>query len=134
MQINHVVTCFLEYQGSILILKRSRQVGSYEERWAGVSGYIEEDNSPFEQALLELSEEAALMSDDVEMLREGRCVQVVDEKLDCTWIVHPFLFRLHDPAKIVLDWEHTECRWINPEDIKILTTVPSLYEAWLAVL
>ncbi|MCL0057688.1 hypothetical protein M1N05_01270 [Dehalococcoidales bacterium] len=36
-----VVTCFLESDGEILILRRSAQVSSYQGRWAGVSGYIE---------------------------------------------------------------------------------------------
>ena len=41
LQEKRVVTCFLESEGEILILYRSEQVGSYQGRWAGVSGYVE---------------------------------------------------------------------------------------------
>ena len=51
----HVVTCFLECQGSILLLKRSQQVGSFKGRWAGVSGYVE--GSVDAQSLIEIEED-----------------------------------------------------------------------------
>jgi 8-oxo-dGTP diphosphatase len=50
LQEKKVVTCFLESNGAILILRRSELVGSYQGRWAGVSGYIEQENTPDEQA------------------------------------------------------------------------------------
>jgi len=53
-----VVTCFLESDGEILILRRSRQVGSYQGKWAGVSGFIE--TTADEQALVEIEEETGL--------------------------------------------------------------------------
>lgn len=40
-----VVTVFLRRGGRILILKRSRKVGSYQGRWAGISGFIEENET-----------------------------------------------------------------------------------------
>jgi len=44
MEEKHVVTSFLEYDNKILILRRSQAVGTYQGKWAGVSGYIEEGN------------------------------------------------------------------------------------------
>ena len=38
MKETHVVTCFLENKAKILLLCRSVQVGSYTQRWAGISG------------------------------------------------------------------------------------------------
>jgi len=37
----NVVTCFLKSGSEILILRRSEQVGTYQGKWAGVSGYID---------------------------------------------------------------------------------------------
>lgn len=130
MEESHVVTCFIEFDKKILLLKRSKNVGSYEERWAGVSGYIEEYNSPLEQALEEIREELKLGDKDVTLLQEGESLEVIDEKLGRKWIVHPFRFSIEQSDKIVLDWEHSEFKWTAPEDIKLYATVPNLYEAW----
>ncbi|MDK2880975.1 MAG: 8-oxo-dGTP diphosphatase [Clostridia bacterium] len=130
MRENHVVTCFLEHGGEVLVLKRSSRVGSYQQRWAGISGYIEEGNTPLKQALIELREEAGLQEDGVVLVKVGLPLEVVDEKLAVKWVVHPFRFRLEDRRKIALDWEHTECRWVNPAEIRDMETVPGLQEAW----
>jgi len=130
MKETHVVTCFLENKDKILLLCRSGQVGSYTQRWAGVSGYIEPGCSPLEQALQELSEEARLSKDDVKLLKEGLPLEVIDETLDKIWVVHPFRFQVDTPEKIQIDWEHSECRWIEPEEIRNYSTVPGLYSAW----
>jgi len=62
-----VVTCFLESDGEILILRRSGQVGTYQGRWAGVSGYIE--TTADEQALVEIKEEAGLSPEDLKLIK-----------------------------------------------------------------
>ena len=60
-----VVTCFLESENEILLLRRSEQVGSYHGRWAGVSGCIETNTD--EQSLAEIWEETSLLTEDVEL-------------------------------------------------------------------
>jgi 8-oxo-dGTP pyrophosphatase MutT (NUDIX family) len=133
MKESHVVTCFVEYESKILLLKRSGQVGSYQQKWAGVSGYIEVGNTPLDQAFQELSEEVDLKSSDISLQKEGIPLEVVDEKLGKTWVVHPFRFTLLVPNKIKTDWEHTEYRWIRANDIQQYETVPKLPEAWDSV-
>ncbi len=126
----HVVTCFLEYEGKICLLKRSRQVGTYRGRWAGVSGYLEEGNTPYQQALEELGEEAGLAEEDLELLKVGEPLEAIDEELGRKWVIHPFRFRLLSPEKLRIDWEHAELRWIKPEQIVEFETVPKLAETW----
>ncbi len=121
-----VVTCFLESEGEILLLRRSEQVGSYQGRWAGVSGYIEK--TPDEQTLVEIAEETGLSGEDFKLVRKGKPLPVEDEKLGVRWVVHPFLFHIKDRAKIEIDWEHKEAKWINPRDIVNYQTVPMLKE------
>lgn len=130
MKETHVVTCFLENKDKILLLCRSGQVGSYTQKWAGISGYIEPGQSPLEQALQEISEETRLSKGEVKLLKEGVPLEVIDEILGKIWVVHPFRFQVDTPEKIQIDWEHSECRWIEPEDIKSFNTVPGLYSAW----
>jgi 8-oxo-dGTP diphosphatase len=133
MDERHVVTCFLEHEGRIMILRRSERVGTYRGKWAGVSGYIDEGRKALEQAWTEVREEAGLDTDDVELVQEGQTLEVVDAVLGRKWIVHPFRFRVLRPEKIRVDWEHTEGKWIVPEDIGRHDTVPKLREAWQQV-
>jgi len=123
----HIVTCFLKHKDNILILKRSKKVGSYQRKWAGVSGYIERNE--IEQAYTEIKEETGLDKNDVELSTKGENLEVLDVDLGRRWIVHPFLFLVYDPDKIKIDWEHTEIKWINPADIINFETVPGLKDA-----
>jgi len=121
-----VVTCFLESDSEILILRRSGQVGSYQGRWAGVSGYIE--TTADEQALTEIEEETSLSEECLKLIKKGRPLVVKDDKLGVKWVVHPYLFHIKDRDKIKIDWEHKEARWIQPRDIDNFETVPKLKE------
>jgi 8-oxo-dGTP pyrophosphatase MutT (NUDIX family) len=123
----NVVTCFLESNRKILILRRSEKVGSYQGRWAGVSGYIE--STADEQALIEISEEIGLSGDEIELVWKGEPLIVEDKEMGIRWVVHPYLFCIKDREKIKIDWEHKEFRWIEPGEINDYQTVPMLKEA-----
>jgi len=107
-------------------LRRSGQVGSYQGRWAGVSGYIE--TTADEQALAEIEEETSLSGEELKLIKKGKPLPIKDEKLGIKWIVHPYLFHIKDRDKIKIDWEHKEMRWIHPKDIDNYQTVPMLKE------
>ncbi len=126
LQEKRVVTCFLESDGEILILRRSEQVGSYQGRWAGVSGYIE--TTADEQALVETEEETSLCGEALKLVKRGKPLLIEDERLGVKWTVHPYLFHIKDRSKIKIDWEHKETRWIDPKDIGNYQTVPMLKE------
>lgn len=132
LQEKHVVTCFLESDGEVMILRRSEQVGTYQGRWAGVSGYIEE--SADEQALVEIREETGLAEEDLTLIKKGEPLAAKDEALGVKWVVHPYLFAIKDRGKIKIDWEHKEARWITPEEIGNYSTVPMLKETLERVL
>ena len=121
-----VVTCLLESDGEVLILRRSEQVGSYRGRWAGVSGYVE--TTPDEQALTEISEETGMAGEELALVRKGEPLTVDDEKLGVRWIVHPYLFHINERDKVRIDWEHQEARWIKPQEMGNYPTVPMLRE------
>jgi 8-oxo-dGTP diphosphatase len=124
-----VVTCFLKSGNEILVLRRSDRVGTYQGLWAGVSGYIEENKTADEQALLEIREETGLFAADVQLINKSTPLVVDDEELGIRWLVHPYLFRVFDQHKIKLDWEHKESRWIKAEEMPDYDTVPMLKEA-----
>lgn len=133
----HVVTNFLLRRDTgrdeILLVRRSQRVRTYRGAWAGISGYVEPGVTPLEQAYTELREETGLEHNDLALLRTGASIEVDDAQLGQSWVVHPFLFALDDPARIRTDWEATEHRWITPSDIASYETVPKLAEALAAV-
>ena len=133
LEFQDVVTVFLTHHSKVLVLKRSSKVGTYKGRWAGVSGYLESEDS-LDQAYTEMAEEVGLSRNDVTLIRVGEFLEVVDEAQKRCWRVHPFLFRVDEPDKIRLDWENTEMRWIRPDELVGLETVPALKETLERVL
>ncbi len=128
----HIVTCFLEHNHKILILKRSQKVSTYQGQWAGVSGYMEAIDG--EQALIEIKEETRLDKGDVQLLKKGEPLEVIDEAMNRKWIIHPFLFHVKAPEKIKIDWEHTEVKWVTASEITGYETVPWLKETLYKVI
>jgi 8-oxo-dGTP diphosphatase len=126
-----VVTAFLRDEaGRILILRRSPKVGSFQGRWAAVSGFLEEP-TPVEQAITEIREETGIPRESLKLVAQvERPVYARDGGRVFT--VHPFLFQVDRPT-VQLDWEHDECRWILPSELGSYPTVPKLDRVWQAV-
>ena len=129
-----VVTSFLRRTDGndprILIVRRSQRVGSYNARWGGISGFVEKDVTPDEQAYTEIREETGLQRDQVRMLRRGAVVEHIDPALGRHFYIHPFLFEVLTPDAIRIDWEANEMRWIAPTELKNYETVPKLLEVY----
>lgn len=128
MKKREVVTAFLRYQDRILLLRRSGEVGTYQGRWAGVSGYLDK-KSPMEQVRREIREETGLTARQLRFVAEGEAIEVPAPEFETCWVVHPFLFDIKDPRAIRLDSEHEEQIWLRPEEVTSLATVPSLVKA-----
>ena len=128
----NVVTVFLEHGGKILLLKRSQKAKTMKGLWAGISGYIE-NNDALTQALKEIKEETGLSNEKLSLIHVGHPLEVAEScNPDIIWIVHPYLF-CSNTRLIKIDWEHDEARWINPDEIQRYNTVPKLKETWKSV-
>ena len=68
----HTVTSFLESDGEILILLRSKKVRSYKSTWGGVSGLIDPGHTADEQAVQEIAEETGLAPADIRLIKKRR--------------------------------------------------------------
>ena len=122
-----VVTVFLEHDKKILLLKRSQKARTMKGLWAGISGYIE-NNDALTQALKEIKEETGLSNEKLSLIHVGQPLEVVEScNPDIIWIVHPYLF-YSNTRLIRIEWEHDEVRWINPDEIQSYNTVPELKE------
>jgi 8-oxo-dGTP pyrophosphatase MutT (NUDIX family) len=123
-----VVTCILEHNGKILLLKRSARVGTYKGQWGGIAGYVEELEAPYDTAIKEISQEAGIDVESLTLIKKGDPIELSDiyEGKRYDWIVYPFLFQIQDKVLIHTDWEHEEYRWVHPSEIKKFDTVPGL--------
>ena len=114
-----VVTCLIRRKGKLLMLKRSGKVGTNKMKWAAVSGFIERGERPEETALKEVAEETGITTARLE--GRGKVVRIREGA--SLWSIHPFLFEVGDEEP-VLDWEHSECAWVSPEELPSYDTVP----------
>lgn len=130
MEDRPVVTCFLRHRGDVLLLRRSREVGSYPTQWGAVAGHVETDD-PDRDAEREVREETGLF-EAAHRVRRGEPFSVEDEDLDTRWIVHPYLFDC-DRRDAELDWESVEGEWVSPAEILRRDTVPDLWTSWTRV-
>jgi len=125
-----VVTALLEREdGRILLLQRSEKVGSFQGRWAGVSGYLE-DPTPLDQAYREVREEVGLGREALRLATEGAPVLSRDGQR--IYVVYPFRFRTLS-TEVRLDWEHVRAEWVDPVEIRRRPTVPKLDRVWESV-
>jgi isopentenyldiphosphate isomerase len=129
-----VLTCFVKFKDKILLLKRSKEVGTYPETWHTVAGYLDELKPIRVKVLEELQEEIGISKNDIAKIKIDDYFEFFDEKAGKTWIVHPILAELKNEPKIKLDWEHTEYKWIFPHEIKNFNTAPRLEESLKKVL
>ena len=85
----NVVTVFLEHDRKILLLRRSQKASTMKGLWAGISGYIE-NNDALTQALKEIEEETGLSNKKLNLLHVGQPLEVVEtNNPDTAWVVHP---------------------------------------------
>ncbi|MGB2581799.1 MAG: NUDIX pyrophosphatase [Thermoplasmata archaeon] len=116
------MTSILRNRGRILILKRSDKVGSYQGSWAGVSGFVEKDETYEEAARREIVEETGLGKVRFSRMTPSRSFR--DD--DSVWTIHPFLFDVSSRT-VNIDWEHDAYAWIVPDELKEYPSVPGLH-------
>jgi 8-oxo-dGTP diphosphatase len=122
-----VLTVFVQYNDKILLLKRSNKVSTYQGKWNTVSGYLDEPRPLLEKIHEELQEELGITTDIIESYHIGESFSFKDPTIKKTWIVHPAMVTLNRLPQIVLDWEHTDYIWIDPQDMTQYDTVPNLH-------
>ncbi len=121
-----VITVFLKYKDKILLLKRSTRVRTYQGKWNTVAGYLDEVKPIYEKITEEIQEELGLNENNTSLVHIGKPYKFIDTEINKTWIIHPVLIELKNKPTIELDWEHTEYKWVKPEEIKDFDTVPNI--------
>ncbi|HEV2230633.1 MAG TPA: NUDIX domain-containing protein, partial [Thermoplasmata archaeon] len=109
-----VVTAFLQRPDRrILLLRRSRRVGSFQGRWSAVSGTLE-SGSVLSNAFREIQEETGIGPEDLRLASRGHVVRVRDGPR--LYSVHPLRF-LTRAGRIRLNWENIRSAWVGPSGI-----------------
>ena len=134
MHYTKIVTSFIKNDNNILILKRSNKVKSMKGLWAGVSGIIENDEEPLVRAKIEIFEEVGIEEEQLKLLKSPEQIRVESPQYrNHKWEIFPFLFETKN-TEIKLNWENSEFKWIEVNQLKEFETVPNLEEILFSLL
>ena len=134
MRSTKIVTSFIRDNDKLLILKRSQKVKSMKGLWAGISGIIESNETPLRRAKVEIFEEVGIKEEDIALIKSGEEMRINSPQYENhEWEVFPFLFEAKNPS-IKLNWENSDFKWINIEELENYETVPSLDKVLLNLL
>ncbi|PJC50919.1 MAG: NUDIX hydrolase [Nitrosopumilales archaeon CG_4_9_14_0_2_um_filter_34_16] len=134
MRATKIVTSFIKDNDKLLILKRSDKVKSMKGLWAGISGIIENNEEPLERAKIEIFEETGITNEKITLIKSIGEMRINSPQYkNHEWEIFPFLFKATKPT-IKLNWENSEFRWINIEELQNYETVPSLQKVLLNLL
>lgn len=124
-----IISCFVTFRGKVLLLKRSAKVRSYQGKWCGVAGFMDEPTSIEAKAYKEIRQETGITAEQIERLAVGEPYEFVDETLGRVWRVYPMLAVLKGPADVAIDWEHTDYKWVEPLRLAEYDSVPRLADS-----
>ncbi len=134
MHYTKIVTSFIKNDNNILILKRSNKVKSMKGLWAGVSGIIENDEEPLVRAKIEIFEEVGIEEEQLKLLKSPEQIRVESPQYrNHKWEIFPFLFETKN-TEIKLNWENSEFKWVEVNQLKEFETVPNLEEILFSLL
>ena len=126
MRSTRIITAFIKNNNKILILKRSDKVRSMRGLWSGVSGIIENNEIPINRAKIEIFEEVGIKENKINLVKSIEKIKITSPQYENhEWEVFPFLFETKE-TEIKLNWENSEHKWINVNELKNYETVPSL--------
>ncbi|KIC45331.1 NUDIX hydrolase [Ruegeria sp. ANG-S4] len=101
----------IEMRHEVLLLKRTQTLIG---EWCQVAGSIEEGETAWQTALRELDEETGLRPNA--LYSADTCEQFYEADRDAITIAPVFVAFIDNSAKITLNHEHSEYRWVSFED------------------
>ena len=94
--------------------------------WSGVSGIIEKGETPINRAKIEIFEEIGIIEDKITLVKSIEKMKISSPQYENhEWEIFSFLFETKE-TKIKLNWENSDFKWINKNELKNYQTVPSL--------
>lgn len=106
--------CFCEWEGKILMLKRSPHCSQGGFWTAAPGGKLDPGETPLKAALREVFEETRLSLDPAQVVYKG---SYLCKFSDLEYLLHIYHSHLPSPPQIAIDFkEHTEFRWATLEE------------------
>ena len=113
-----VINVVVKFKDVFLLLRRSDKVSNYRGEWNVVGGYLDEVRPIREKVLEELDEELKIQENQIEVMEFGDAFEINDNTIGKKWIIKPVLVEMRDKPDVILDFEHTEFKWVNIEDLR----------------
>jgi len=105
-----------------------------KESWSRISGIIENNEKPIDRAMIEIYEEIGIKKDKIAFFKSEERIKISSPQYENhEWEVFSFLFKTNE-TKIKLNWENSEFKWIELDELKNYETVPSLEKILLNLL
>jgi 8-oxo-dGTP diphosphatase len=123
-----VVTCFIQHQDTVLVLKRS-QKENHPTIWCTPGGEIEpkQDNDPQAALIRELFEETGLSIQPTLLHFVGKRYSRVP---GWDYILYLYYLNLHIQPAIQLSEEHSDAKWVPLDQFKSLRLLTTQEEAF----
>ncbi|MFH0890556.1 MAG: NUDIX domain-containing protein [Candidatus Liptonbacteria bacterium] len=118
-----VINSLVECAGRMLLVRRSQRLSYYPGYWSGISGFLDDGQSPEEKLKDEIKEELGLSDGDIQSIELGESFRAEDKRYSKDWIVHP-LRAVILKKELHLNWEADEFVWILSHDIYNYDLVP----------
>ncbi|MCL4447267.1 MAG: DUF126 domain-containing protein [Thermoplasmatales archaeon] len=120
-----VATVYLTHKGKLLLLKRSDTATSFAGQYSGISGYIEEGETPERTGRREMMEECGIR--DASLKKIGNVVYVRSN--GTLYEIVPMLMETESNS-VKLNEENSSYTWISEEQLGSHETVPKFKETF----
>ncbi len=131
-----VVMITVYCKGEILLVKRGYGLADAEGYWSTVNGFIDENKPVAEIAAQELGEELGLKAKP-NSIKVASSYTMHSQNEKRAYIIFPCLIKLSSRPKIMLDYEHTDFKWIKRSELEnyhILDDLPLVVDTALKLL
>lgn len=110
-----VVSCFVEYKGDLLLLKRAKKDSQFG-LWGIPGGKLQENESPEEGVIRELNEEISLTLSKDKL--ESLCKSPMSNECDGSYLLYTYYAGLNKLPKLTLNGEQSQFKWVPFDQFK----------------
>lgn len=120
-----VATCYIEFEGKILLLKRA--LGKSEGgKWGVPAGKIEQAENSRDAVIRETFEETAIKLNELELKFLGK---LFVRKPEIDYVYYMYHWKADHNPVVILNGEHEEFKWLTVEEIENLPVMSGGLEA-----